>query len=304
MGKLLIIIILVMILISVFIITSVQDKAQESPELLSNNLIEIETKALSREALKYGMNKINESGVSVPLNYTETFTDFNVLEGSIDSIKYTSNAMNDSIEIISYASYQNGNDTFHHKSSALVAWVPENVQAAITANSSIVVTGSATVVGDIIQNSDPPLSFEEVFGITKEEMLARADIVINNPGNNPSCLDSLGTIWINGYLKTTNDSFDESGILIVDGDAKFSGGNFSGVMWITGDLDWVGNNYFEGAIYVEGGITIEGDPLILGGNVYTVYNLGAITAAFDDLGLTQTLRYKLDIVSLFEDDDL
>jgi len=303
MGKLLIIAILIIGSIFVFIILPVQNRTDDIPELLSNNLTEIQAKALCREALIYGMKEINDGTITLSEGTnTQTYIDFEVLEGTIDSIQYISNATSDTIKIISYASYQNANDVYQHKSSALVSWVPKNVQAAITANSSVVVTGSATVEGDIIQNSDPPLSFEEVFGITKEEMLARADIVITNPSNNPSCLDSLGTIWINGYLKTTNDSFDESGILIVDGDAKFSGGNFSGVMWITGDLDWVGNNYFEGAIYVEGGITIEGDPLILGGNVYTVYNLGAIMAAFADIGLT--LQYKLDIVSLFEDYDL
>ncbi|RLD65979.1 MAG: hypothetical protein DRI84_05765 [Bacteroidetes bacterium] len=305
MGKLLIIAILIIGSLFVFIILPLQNKTDQVPELVSSNLGELRAKELSHEALIYGMRNIENGTVTlIPGTDTKTYPNFNVLEGAIDSIQYKANATIDTIEIISYVSCQDCNDTINHKSSALVAWVPKNVQAAISANSSIEVTGSATVIGNIIQNSDPPLSFEEVFnGITKEQMeTTMADIVLTNPGNNPPCLDSLGIIWINGNLKVTNDGWDESGILVVNGDATFQGGSFSGIMWIIGDLYINGNNGFEGAIYVEGGIDIEGDPLIVSGNSETIFDLGAIKAAFAAIGLG--IDYELKIVSLFEDYDL
>ena len=304
MGKFLIITLLVIGSIFILIILSVQDRTADIPELLSSNLTEIQAKALCREALIYGMKEINDDTITLSEgSTTQTFINFEVLEGTIDSIQYISNAAIDTIKIISYASYQNANNTYQHKSSALVSWVPVNVQAAISSNSSIEVSGSATVNGSLVQNSDPPLSFEEVFsGVTKAQMEAMADTVLTYPGNNPACLDSLGIIWINGDLKVTNDSWDESGILVVTGDASFQGGSFSGIMWIIGDLFINGNNGFDGAIYVEGGIEIEGDPLIVSGDSETSFSLSAIIAAFASIGLA--LDYELQISSLFEDDDI
>ena len=304
MGKLLIVALLVIGSIFVLIILSVQDKAEEVPELLSSNLAEIQAKALCREALVYGMNSVGNGSVilSQGIN-SQTFTNFEVLDSTIDSIQYISNATNDTIEINSYASYQTAGDTFQHKSSALICWVPTHAQGAMYSNGNINVGGSADITGDLIDNCRPPLSFEELFGITKVQMEAIADTHLVDPPNNPAGVE--GITWVSfdspdGALMVTTAIWEGSGILIVDGDAHFAGGSFEGVMWITGTLFINGNNGFDGAIYVEGGIeTQDYEDVVVLGNCQIAYDYNAILAAFADASLV--LDFEIKILSLFED---
>ena len=302
MGKLLIVAILVIGAIFVLIILSVQDRTDEIPELASSNLAELQAKALCYEAIVYGMRNLNDGTVTLTAGETtQTYTNFAIMEGTIDSIQYNSNTSNDTIEIVSYAGYQNAGETIQHKSSALVCWVPTYAQSAVSANGGIEVGGSADITGDINENSDPPLSFEALFGMTKAEMEAIADNHFIDPPNNPAGFENI--TWVSfanegGELKVTTTAWEGSGILIVDGDAQFSGGSFNGIMWITGTLFINGNNGFNGAVYVEGGIQYE-DTLILG-NCQIAYDLDAILDAFS--GASLILDYELKIISIFEDE--
>ncbi|NQT64867.1 MAG: hypothetical protein HQ554_01675 [FCB group bacterium] len=287
MGKLLIVAILVIGSIFVLIILSVQDRTDEVPRLISSNLAELQAKELCREALIYGMKNINDGTVPIATGTnTQTYTNFEVMEGTIDSIQYTANAANDTIEINSYASYQTDVETIKHKSTAIVNRFPTYAQGAMYANGSINVGGSADITGDIIENCDPALDFEDFFGVTKAHMDSVADNHFVDPPNNPAGFQDI--TWVSfasegGELKVTTAAWSGSGILIVDGDAQFSGGSFDGIMWITGELFINGNNGFDGAIYVEGGITYE-DVTVLG-NCQITYDLDAILAAFEDATL-------------------
>lgn len=300
MGKMLIVALLVIGSIFVLIILSVQDQTEEVPELLTSNLAELQAKALCREALVYGMNKVNDGSVitSPGTNY-RTYPNLEVLDSTIDSIQYISNATNDTIEISSYASYQVGEDLFQHKSSAVVYWAPTSAQGAMYANGDITVSGSAVVEGNLFTNSNPRLDFEELFGMTKAEMEAIADTVLVDPGPNPTGIE--GITWVNGNLQVTSTGWAGSGILVVDGNAHFTGGTFSGIMWITGNLIINGNNGFYGAVYIEGGLMLEDieDVNVLG-DCLIVYDVEAIIEAFADVSLT--LEYEIKIFSMFEDD--
>lgn len=304
MGKLLMVAILVIGSIFVLIILSVQDRTDEVPELLSSNLAELQAKALCREALVYGMNNISNGTVTlITGTNSQTFTNFDVMEGTIDSIQYISSVTNDTIEINSFASYLENDETFQHRSSALVCWVPTYAQAAMTSNGDIDVGGSADITGDLVTNSDPQLSFEDLFGMTKAQMEAIADTVLVDPPNNPEGIEGIS--WISfeesdGALMVTTANWEGSGILVVNGDAHFAGGSFEGIMWITGTLFINGNNGFDGAIYVEGGIEYQDvEETTVLGNCQITYDLEAILAAFADASLT--LDYELKIISMFED---
>ncbi len=300
MGKLLIVALLVIGSIFVLIILSVQDRTEEVPELITSNLAELQAKALCREALVYGMNKVNdESIITSPGSIHRTYPDLEVLESTIDSIQYTSNATNDTIEISSYASYQVDDEIFQHKSTAVVYWAPTSAQGAMYANGDITVTGSAVVDGNLFTNSNPRLDFEELFGMTKAEMEAIADTVLVNPGPNPSGVE--GITWVNGNMQVTSTGWAGDGILVVDGNAHFTGGTFSGIMWITGNLVINGNNGFFGAVYIEGGLMLEDieDVNVLG-DCLIQYDVQAIIDAFADVSLV--LEYEIKIFSMFEDE--
>ena len=304
MGKLLVIGVFAIAAIITVILLSFQDNAKAAPELLSKNLTELQAKTLCREALNYGIKKVSDAGslASLP-TYTTTFVDFQIGEGIIDSIKYTT--INDTVTISAYATYHNDNDTFQHKSTAIVTWAPKYDNAAIVANGEIDVSGSAVVNGNLIPDVNPLLDFEEFFGMTKAEMRAIADNDLVDPGNNPSGVSGVTyTSFTGSYpgtFRVTTTAWNGSGILIVDGDAEFTGGAFSGVMWIMGRLRVNGNNGFYGAIYVEGigpGGTIL--PVPVSGDCEISYDEAAIMLALGYVG--QILTYELKVLSIFEDD--
>ena len=309
MGKVLIVGIFVISAIFIIIILSVQGETSDSREGISRNLTEIQAKQLCREALNYGIKRVKDAGSSATLpTYTQTFVDFEIGDGIIDRIEYT--AIGDTMKISSYASYQNGNNTFQHKSTAFVTWDSSYGAAAITANGYIDVGGNADVESTI-PNVNPALDFEDFFGITKAEMRAIADIVYNHdmvdPPNNPGGISDVTYVSFtnpNGILKVTQSSWSGSGLLVVDGNCSITGGYFSGVLWVTGNLFIRGNDGFEGAIYNEGinssgGSTLEVDVL---GTSIIHYNPASIDSAFALIGQPYITSSKLKVISMFEDD--
>ena len=304
MGKILIVGIFVIAALFIVIILSVRDRVDNSPELLSKNLTELQAKALCREAINYGIKKVNDAGDSgLPTTHMQTFVDFQIGNGIIDSIQYTT--INDTVSISAYASYQNNNDTYQHKSTALVTWAPKYENGAIVANGDIDVTGSAVVNGDLIPDVIPLLDFEEFFGMTKAEMQAIADNDMVDPRNNPGGISGITYMSFSGSypgtLMITTTSWNGTGILVVDGDANFTGGSFTGIMWIVGRLRVNGNNGFYGAIYVEGiGPGGEILPVPVSGDCEITYDETAIMLALGYVG--QILTYELKIISIFEDD--
>lgn len=305
MGKILIVGIFVISALFIVIILSVRDRVEETPDLLSKNLTEIQSKTLCREALNYGIKKVNDAGVlAIPETHMETFVDFEIEDGLIDSIEYTTT--NDTVKISSYATYNNDNDTFHHKSTVIVTWAHQYGDAAVIANGPIDVSGSAVINGLTIENVNPPLDFEEFFGMTKAEMRAIADYDLVNPSPNPDP-DPDPSLWVSGVtyvtgntFKVTTSAWSGTGILVVDCDARFNGGSFTGVIWVTGTLLVTGNEVFNGAVYNEGeGEATPATVSILGDSEIT-YDEGAIILALGHVG--QVLTYELKVVTVYEDD--
>lgn len=123
--------------------------------------------------------------------------------------------------------------------------------------------GGATISGnpDILEEV-PPATFEEIFGLTEAEMKAFAT-VYTNPGNNfPD--PANGITWIDGDANYTKKEWSGSGILIVTGDLKLTGGTFRGVIYVKGSLDGqAGNSDVRGGIVMGGEARISGTSSII-----------------------------------------
>ncbi|GAI41218.1 unnamed protein product, partial [marine sediment metagenome] len=173
------------------------------------------------------------------------------------------------------------------------------ITSALTAGGSITVTGSADIEPDpgpedtfydfeLGEDPNDDLSlFEEIFGVTKDEMKAIAqnppNIYYNSAINN----DIVENItWVDGtpdQSQITTSTWAGSGIWIVNGDLKITGGTFDGILWVIGSLYLgAGNPVIRGSVFVE--CATEVDTTVTG-NVTLELNQGAIDGALGNLGI-------------------
>ncbi|MBU4343303.1 MAG: pilus assembly PilX N-terminal domain-containing protein [Candidatus Omnitrophica bacterium] len=155
---------------------------------------------------------------------------------------------------------------------------PDDITSAITANGDIVIRGSAEVNGDIDDNET--FYFEDVFGVSKEVMKNNATNLYTDPSNNVTPVTEI--TWsdlVNDAEMIISDSnWEGSGILVVNGDLRLTGGHFRGIIWVIGAL-WVsGEPVVEGTFYVESGAEFE---TTLTGNPTVSYDSDAIADAFN-----------------------
>ena len=69
-----------------------------------------------------------------------------------------------------------------------------------------------------------------------------------------------GITWVEdatNMSKITSNTWNGSGILVIIGDLKISGGDFNGVLWVEGGLFISGNTEINGALFVESGVTVD-----------------------------------------------
>ncbi|MDP8230378.1 MAG: hypothetical protein P9L93_04655 [Candidatus Gorgyraea atricola] len=143
---------------------------------------------------------------------------------------------------------------------------PSGVTSAITANGDVVVRGSAEINGDIDENY--VFDFEEIFGISKETMEDSANNSYVDPPNNVTPVSNITWVDIDSLedFRITDNNWTGNGILVVNGDAKITGGHFEGIIWIIGSLWISGDPVIDGAIFVESGTefdtTVTGNPTV------------------------------------------
>jgi len=173
------------------------------------------------------------------------------------------------------------------------------ITSALTAGGSITVTGSADIdpprepedtFYDFELGEDPNdgLSlFEEIFGTTKDEMKAIAQNSPNRYYDSAIKNEIVENItWVDGAgveSEITTATWTGSGIWIVNGDLKITGGTFDGILWVIGSLYLgAGNPVIRGSVFVE--CTTEVDTTVTG-NVTLQLNQGAIDDALGNLGI-------------------
>lgn len=178
------------------------------------------------------------------------------------------------------------------------------ITSALQAGGDIIVIGSAEIIPEHTEDDenvdfelgddpDDGLSlFEEIFGVSKEEMKAIAqsspnryyDYAINN--------DIVENItWVDGspdQSQITTDTWIGSGIWIVNGDLKITGGTFEGILWVIGSLSLgAGNPAISGAVFVECSTEVD---TTLKGNVTVLLHEAAIDDALGILGTGPTVE--------------
>ncbi|MBU1933545.1 MAG: hypothetical protein KKC66_06565 [Candidatus Omnitrophica bacterium] len=154
---------------------------------------------------------------------------------------------------------------------------PSEITSAITSNGAVTMRGSAEVNGDIDEYAE--FDFGEIFGISKETMQSNATNSYDNPENNVTPVNSI--TWANvdsGHEMIVADAhWQGSGILVVSGDLRITGGYFRGIIWVVGTL-WVsGNPVIDGTIFVESGVEFE--TTVIGDSTVN-YDADAISDVF------------------------
>jgi len=145
------------------------------------------------------------------------------------------------------------------------------VTNAIEAEGSITIKGSADIYPEPAEDyieEYAEISFEDIFGMTLAELKAIAQehfpdtFYGDDPEEVPFNNDPAeGLTWIDSTAEQsqiTSDTWSGSGIIIVEGDLKINGGDFSGIIWVTGDVSLIaGNPEIVGGIFVECGATVD-----------------------------------------------
>lgn len=170
-------------------------------------------------------------------------------------------------------------DTVSRSLSAVVRTEPvdpSNFQHAIRTTVDLIIRGSVTINGPTEEYAS--LDFPDLFEHSKEEMESYATNSYTDPPNNVVPVD--GITWVNlspgQELRITSDTWQGSGILIVEGDAQITGGTFNGILYVMGELRMSGNPVINGTILAESSAELD---TTLTGNVTINYDSGAIADA-------------------------
>ena len=132
MGKLLIIILLMLMAVFATIAVSVQSKSADITDLISSNMSEIKAKCLSNEALMYSIRQLNEGNLSISeSSVSQAFSNFDVLDGTIDSIKYVMIGSGDTLKITSYVTANVNGKRTQYQSIAEILYTSVSFDNAI-----------------------------------------------------------------------------------------------------------------------------------------------------------------------------
>jgi len=289
MGKGILVIALLLLAVVVGIVVSTGKNGSEVPEIVTDDVAQIQARSLSNYALQYGIRQLLKGNVTFIDSTRGTINNFvplDVLDGTIDSIIYSPIA-DGTIRVDSYVSYLELESLVSHHGYARFGFYTDegavlSITAAIVTGGSITVKAKAVISGIVVEDST--FDFEGVFGMTeqefKDECISRGSY-IETPANNEPMPDSL--TWMNDDLKITADWAGE-GILVVNGDLMAQAHiDFDGILVVFGELTVGAHSDITGAVYVIGDATV-------GAHAVISFDADVISDAFDALPIDITLE--------------
>lgn len=137
--------------------------------------------------------------------------------------------------------------------------------------------GNGTITGNPAQNTTSgQFTLDAVFGVTQQELLAMADIVVDDESDLPNPLPTMALVVVRGNA-TFNPTrrLTGSGILVVLGNLTLnpqSDAFFNGLIWVGGNLNIAPPASISGAVVANGNAHVSGgsevaevnyDPAIL-----------------------------------------
>ncbi|MFC1898057.1 hypothetical protein ACFLYJ_00635 [Candidatus Cloacimonadota bacterium] len=316
MGKLVIIVILVVTAVFGTIGISINNRKVETPELVSTSLSHIKAKNLSNEGLHYAIKQINQGRINWDMdedddsngngngngNNTVTtssqneilqvFSNFDVLLGTIDSIRYSMNSTQDTLTIISYASSMVNGEYKQFNSTAYARYTAGSTGKAFNCSKTVTMQGNAVINGGKEENA--ALDFTATFGMSMADMKSIADNYYKNPNNKISPINGITYVELTGTKKLQmSGNWSGSGILIVDGNFKDTGkADFDGVIWVDdGYFQMTGQSEINGAVYVNSNDTVK-----LAGNAEVNYDETIVTDLLGEQSAASTST-SVEIIS-------
>ncbi|MDO8662765.1 MAG: pilus assembly PilX N-terminal domain-containing protein [Candidatus Omnitrophota bacterium] len=152
---------------------------------------------------------------------------------------------------------------------------------AIDTTAELEIHGSAVTINGTYKEEDNTINFTNMFGISKTTMKADAahlytDSTFNTPVD--------GITWVDvssGHTLDIAGNLNGSGILVINGNAKFSGTViFNGIIYVIGTLTMTGNVTTNGAIVAESSAQAD---TTLAGSVNISFNLDQIEDALSNV---------------------
>lgn len=123
--------------------------------------------------------------------------------------------------------------------------------------------GNGTISGNPATNvTNGGLTIDEVFGVSAQELVAMADIVVDQESELPASLPDMSLIVIRGNATfNATRKLSGSGILVVLGNLVLnpqSDAYYSGIIWVEGNLVLAPPGIINGSVIVNGNATVNG----------------------------------------------
>ena len=124
-------------------------------------------------------------------------------------------------------------------------------------------SGNGTISGNPAQNTTPNgFTLQQIFGVTQGELLAMADLVVDDESQLPTPLPNMALIVVRGNATFTPvRKLNGSGILVVLGNLILnpnSDAYFSGVVWVGGTFNISPPAILNGAVVANSNVQISG----------------------------------------------